>query len=97
MSKIVSKPAHGSPIGTLDGKPIFLANIYQSFFDDFEQKVNDKLLGESVKLHSYTVATLPSALKNKDGIIAVSDETGGDTFAKSDGTNWRRPDRAIVS
>ena len=45
-----------------------------------------------------TVATLDSALVFDNGIVIVSDETGGRTIATSDGTNWRRvSDGAIVS
>ncbi len=46
----------------------------------------------------FTVATVPTAADWTQGIIFVSDETGGATLAFSDGTNWRRvQDRAIVS
>jgi hypothetical protein len=49
-------------------------------------------------LETYTVATLPTASLWTQGLIYVSDETGGATIAFSDGTNWRRvQDRAIVS
>lgn len=53
----------------------------------------------SVKVGSYTVATVPSASGDGAGShIFVTDETGGATGAYSDGTNWRRySDRAIVS
>lgn len=45
---------------------------------------------------AFTVATLPTATAG--GMIRVSDETGGDTLAYSDGVNWRRmSDGAIVS
>lgn len=51
-----------------------------------------------VKMPVYTVATLPSAAMFKDCWVKVSNESGGDTAAESDGTNWRRmQDRAIVS
>lgn len=53
---------------------------------------------EPLPLASYTVATLPTASLWQDGLITVSDETGGYVTAFSDGTNWRRTtDRAIVS
>jgi hypothetical protein len=46
----------------------------------------------------YTIATLPSASRYENGVIIVSNETGGRTLATSDGTNWRRvSDGAIVS
>lgn len=50
------------------------------------------------RLRSYTVATVPSASVFAQGMIYVTNETGGATVAFSDGTNWRRvQDRAIVS
>ena len=52
-----------------------------------------------LKSGSYTVATVPSASSSGAGAhIYVSDETGGETPAFSDATNWRRyADRAIIS
>ena len=56
-------------------------------------------LGAPLKLKSYTVGTLPTASVSGDGgSIYVTDESGGEVPAFSDGTNWRRvTDRAIVS
>jgi hypothetical protein len=52
----------------------------------------------AVKLASFTVATVPSAIANSAGLIHVSNESGGATPAFSDGVNWRRVhDRAIIS
>lgn len=49
-------------------------------------------------LPSYTVGTVPSAATYTRGLIYVSDETGGQTVAFSDGVNWRRvQDRNIIS
>lgn len=46
----------------------------------------------------FTVATLPTAADFDNGVIIVSDETGGRTLATSDATNWRRvSDGAIVA
>ena len=51
-----------------------------------------------VRVKSYTVATVPSALAASGQIIHVSDESGGAVLAFSDGTSWRRvTDRAVVS
>ena len=51
-----------------------------------------------VRLAEYTVATLPDPVRWKSGIIIVTDETGGEVPAWSDGTDWRRvTDRAVVS
>jgi len=51
-----------------------------------------------IELESYTVAGVPTASNFTQGMIYVSDETGGAVPAFSDGTNWRRcTDRAIVS
>lgn len=50
------------------------------------------------KLAEYTVATLPDAVRWKRHEIYVTDESGGEVAAISDGTNWRRTtDRAVVS
>lgn len=58
-----------------------------------------QITGNSVKVGSFTVATLPSASGLGAGaMIYVTDEVGGSTGAESDATNWRRyADRAIVS
>lgn len=67
-------------------------------------RLNSLLVGDGtekakapVLLASYTVATLPSASKYKQGIIYVSDGTTNHRLAVSDGTNWRWPDGVIVS
>lgn len=53
----------------------------------------------SLKVPSYTVATVPSASTHGAGAeIYVSDMAGGAEFAFSDGTNWRRfSDRTTIS
>ena len=97
MSKITSRPDHGVGIEEQGDKPPSI--LYQVFFDEIAQKLNDNLLGDSVRLMSYTVATLPAVPDaTLPGLIFVSDETGGAVPAFSDGTNWRRvTDRTIVS
>jgi len=93
--EIVTKPDLGSPIG--QGDPLIPSDLYQNFYDDLEQKLNESLFGNQVELSSYTVLTLPT-VTTKPGLIFVSDETGGEVMAFSDGTNWLRcTDRAIVS
>jgi len=49
------------------------------------------------KLPSFTVATLPSAAANPQGIAYVSDGASNKRFAVSDGSNWRYPDGAIAA
>ena len=50
------------------------------------------------KLTLYTVATAPTAANYRGAMIHVSDESGGEVPAFSDGTNWRRvTDRAVIS
>ncbi len=57
----------------------------------------DAMTGPLV-LQTFTVATVPTAADWTQGLIFVSDETGGATIAFSDGTNWRRlQDLVIVS
>jgi hypothetical protein len=46
----------------------------------------------------FTVATVPSASRYDNGVIIVSNESGGRTLATSDGTVWRRVrDGAAIS
>ena len=98
MTEIVSKPAHGTPIITLQEGDGFANSNLQVHLDDLTEKLNQFLLGDSVILPEYTVATVPAAASNDNGAIIVSDETGGRTIATSDGTNWRRvSDGAIIS
>jgi hypothetical protein len=49
------------------------------------------------KTRAYTVAAVPPPIE-LGMIIVVTNETGGQTLATSDGTNWRRvKDGAIIS
>jgi hypothetical protein len=93
---LITKPDHGANIGVAGDKPVTANNKFQIYLDDIQQRVNRFLLGDSVELASYTVATLPA--QKAAGLIYVSDEIGGATLAFSDGTNWRRvQDRVVVS
>ncbi len=95
-NQLVSQPDHGEAIGFMDGKPIVASERFQIFMDNIVQKLNDKLLGDQIVLESYLKASLPTVPAN--GIIHVSDETGGATLAYSNGTNWlRASDGAVVS
>ncbi|PHS21649.1 MAG: ribonuclease III, partial [Robiginitomaculum sp.] len=51
-----------------------------------------------VRVGSYTVATVPSAISAGEGaMIYVTNEIGGPVMVFSDGANWRRmTDRAVV-
>lgn len=42
-----------------------------------------------VVIPTFTIATLPSAATYARGLIWISDQSGGATFAISDGTNWK--------
>ena len=96
-AKFSSRPDHADFIGMLQDQGINVSPEFNLFFDDLFQKLNG-LLGDSLILDSYTVATLPDATSNLNGIIIVSNETGGLVPAFSDGTDWRRvTDRAVVS
>lgn len=49
-------------------------------------------------LPRYVVAQLPSPKASKNVMVIVTDESGGEVPAWSDGTDWRRvTDRAIVT
>ena len=90
---ITSKPDYGTEL-TTKGRA---SDRLQLYLDDITQRLNDYLLGDQVRLPSYTVSALPSVPPDP-GMIFVSDEAGGAVPAFSDGTNWRRcTDRAIVS
>lgn len=94
MAEITSKPDWGA---ILTEKGIANPRL-QEYLDDITRFLNGNLLGASVLLPEYTVATLPDAGENDKGAIIVSDETGGRTIATSDATNWLRvSDGAIVS
>lgn len=65
---------------------------------DTTDTLTSKTFGDPAIFAEYTVAGVPSASTYDNGVIIVSDETGGRTLATSDGTNWRRvSDGAIVS
>lgn len=92
MTNVTSKPDHGTEI-IEEGKASFR---FQLYLDDVEEKLNVPTLPV------FTVAQLTGtevpASSRPDGLVMVSDETGGKVPAFSDGTNWRRvTDRAIIS
>ena len=99
MTALVQKPRHGDEIAEKAGDSLIASTQMQNYLDEIEQKINDSLLGDSVELPSYTVATLPAVpAVTRPGLIFVSDETGGAVPAFSDGSSWRRvTDRVIVS
>lgn len=81
---------------------LYLENYLQSQLKVLRDKlrtVTRIIWGQNVplRLHSYTKTTLPSA-SVPGSFIYVSNESGGQIPAFSDGTNWRRvSDRAVVS
>jgi len=92
MTDIVSKPDYGEKIIEEQG---LASNRFQLYLDDIERKLNIPILPV------FTVSQLQTdilASSRLDGIVMVSDETGGKQPAFSDGANWRRfTDRAIIS
>lgn len=73
----------------------FLASLWFRWVSDVSSILGGK---QPRKVAEYTVATLPDAAKWKRHEIYVTDESGGEVAAISDGTHWRRTtDRAIVS
>ncbi len=82
---IIDTPLAGDRV-TGEGIP---TDQFQSLLETIEQALNPKI---------YTVATVPAADINGGRLIPVSDESGGYTFAFSDGVDWRRiQDRAIIT
>lgn len=58
----------------------------------------ERAFEDARRLERFTVATLPDATAFRSVLIIVTNETGGEIPAWSDGTNWRRvSDRAVVS
>lgn len=65
---------------------------------DTTDTLTNKTFGDPPIFPEYTVAGVPSAATYDNGVIIVSNETGGRTLATSDGTNWRRvADGNIIS
>ncbi len=94
MVEIVSKPSHGDEL-IREGKA---TDVLQVHLDDLTLTLNANLLGQAILFPEYTVATVPTASDNDNGVIIVSNETGGRTLATSDGTDWRRvSDGAVIS
>jgi hypothetical protein len=95
----------GSPLtfqadasGTAQG--MMFVGTGSAFSSSDRLQVNGNIASNgSVRVGSYTVATVPANNANTIGaMIYVSNESGGATIAFSDGTNWRRVhDRAIIS
>lgn len=90
MSKIVSKPDHGSSIGNVGEKKVTIADSLQLYFDDITTLLNTHLLGQAVVVPAYTVATAPDAATLPDSVIIVTNEAGGRTLATSNGVDWLR-------
>ena len=93
MTDLISKPDYGENI-IEEGKASLRFQIY---LDDIENKFNVPLLP------SFTVSQLTGATpqvpasSRPNGFVMVSDETGGQVPAFSDGTSWRRvTDRAVI-
>lgn len=95
-NQLTSKPEHSESIVSITtGRA---SNRFQLYLDDILQKLNQILLGDAIIVPEYLVAGVPTASKWDNGMIIVSDETGGRTLATSDGTNWRRvADGAVIS
>lgn len=97
MTKIVSKPDYSNPVGSFEGKFVITDQRLQIFFDDIEQRLNDFLLGDGVRLPTYTVSSLPSVpVTAEPAMIFVSDASGGSIMAFSNGTNWLRCDTSAI-
>lgn len=99
MTNIVSKPDHGETIVN-EG---LASNRLQLYFDDIEEKFNNPTLpvftvADLTLIISPALSPKVPASSRLDGMVMVSDETGGRVPAFSDGTNWRRvTDRNIIS
>ncbi len=103
---LISSPGHHRP--DVNALLQFDINFARDVFNELRahaQRLNLAIVSDGTEtmtkplvLSVFTVATLPAAADWTNGLITVSNETGGHTVAFSDGTNWRRvQDRAIVS
>ena len=73
----------------------FLAQVWMRWVLDVSSVLGGR---QPLALVPYTVMTLPDAARWKRHMVVVTDETGGEVLAISDGTVWRRQtDRAVVS
>jgi hypothetical protein len=94
-NNITTKPDRGESLVDPAG---LITERFQLFLDDLEDRVNRFLVGDAVIVPEYTVAGVPTASDWDNGVIIVSNETGGRTLATSDGTDWRRvSDGAVIS
>ena len=98
VDQITTNPQRSEPVVNKVG---LLTDQAIEWFDDIELALNENLLGEVVQFKSYTVAQLitivPPATTPEipatdflNGVVIVSNESGGRTLATSDGTNWKR-------
>jgi hypothetical protein len=86
-------PSYSAVPRVAQGSPVWAVRLVQ----DIVTWVETIRRGPQV-LTIYTMQTLPDATKCRGGMIQVSNESGGEVPAFSDGTNWRRvTDRAICS
>lgn len=104
---IVTKPDWGSIIANKDTGAI--TELFQTFLDNvIDDKLNATLYSGAVVLPAYLVTTLPdpslfftaptATTPGESGVIVVTNETGGQTEATSNGVNWLRvSDGAIVT
>lgn len=99
-NKTLNSPAISAPTG-LSKSDVGLSNVdntSDSTKNAATATLTNKRFGNAPIFPEFTVATVPSASAFDNGVIIVSDETGGRALATSDGTNWRRvSDGAIVS
>lgn len=78
------------PDEQMAGPQGLMSRIWYRFFSD--------MAAAAGVLEAYTIATLPDAGANKYRQVVVTDESGGEIPAWSDGTDWRRTsDGAVVS
>ena len=78
-----------------EGNGNFLSRVWTRWVSDVSSILGGQ---QPFKLAEYTVATLPDAAKWSRHAVYVTDETGGEVLAVSDGTDWRRQtDRSVVA
>lgn len=96
----ITAPATGATLTIPDGVTLTgpAASGTAATLGNAETFSGKKTFSLPVIVPEHTVSGVPDAATYDNGVIIVSDETGGRTLATSDGSNWRRvSDGAIIS
>ena len=87
MTLIISQPDHGDKL--IDKEGLALSNL-QIFIDDIVRQFNllEVQVNPVLQLNLFTVATVPMPSLSQGALIFVTDQSGGERVAYSNGVNW---------